>query len=55
MPIGTFVYGVLYDLVPAHYLLFTSGAIMIGLIFVQLRPSVITRGHEDVQGNPQTS
>lgn len=55
MPIGTFMYGVLYDLVPAHYLLFTCGAIMIALIFVQLRPSVIARGHEDVQVNLQTS
>ena len=44
MPIGTFVYGVLYDVVPAQYILLVSGGILIALVLVQLRPSIISLG-----------
>lgn len=54
MPVGTFVFGVLYDFVPAQYLLFASGAIMIMLIFVQLRPSVLDSGNNELQAVAET-
>lgn len=48
MPIGTLAYGVLFDLLPAQYILFGSGFILISIVLLLLRPSIIKTAHPEL-------
>ena len=49
MPIGTLVYGVLFDILPAQSILFVSGVILIGIVLLLLRPSIIEMAHPELE------
>lgn len=44
MPVGTIIYGLLFDLVPAAYLFIGSGIILIGVTMICLNSGVIKQG-----------
>ncbi|CAM5223898.1 Transmembrane secretion effector OS=Ureibacillus acetophenoni OX=614649 GN=SAMN05877842_103102 PE=4 SV=1 [Ureibacillus acetophenoni] len=45
MPLGTLIFGVLYDLIPAQYILIASSIILIVIVLVFLRRSVLEIAH----------
>jgi MFS family permease len=47
MPLGTVIYGFLYDWVAAEWVLFISAGIIIGIALFMLRPSVITNAYPE--------
>lgn len=47
MPLGMVLYGVLYDVLPAQWVLFLSSAILIGVVLSLARPSVIRKAHPE--------
>ena len=49
MPIGTLGYGVLFDLIPAYYILFASGLILMALVLLLLRPSILEMAHPELK------
>lgn len=57
MPIGTLTYGFLYEIIPAQYILFVSGLILIFIVLLLLRTSIIEMAHPElkkVAGEPVT-
>lgn len=48
MPLGTVLYGFLYDLFPAEWILLISTAALIGAVLWLARPSVIRRAHPEL-------
>ncbi|MFC0230704.1 MFS transporter [Bhargavaea ullalensis] len=53
MPLGTVLYGFLYDLFPAEWILLSSTIALIGAVLWLARPSVIRRAHPE-RTAPQT-
>lgn len=51
MPLGMVIYGFLYDVLPAQWILLSSGALLIGVVLVLARPSVIRRAHPQIKAN----
>lgn len=49
MPVGTLVFGILYEFIPAQYILIVSGLIMIGIVLLLLRPSILEMAHPDLK------
>ncbi|MEK4629135.1 MFS transporter [Solibacillus sp. FSL R7-0682] len=49
MPVGTLLFGVLYDVLPAQWILIVSGCILIGIVFTLLRPSVLKMAHPELE------
>ncbi|MCT6923777.1 MULTISPECIES: MFS transporter [Bacillales] len=49
MPLGTLIYGVLYDMMPAQYVLIVSGTILIAIVLILLRGSVIRMAHPELE------
>ncbi|KIO64030.1 MFS transporter [Caldifermentibacillus hisashii] len=47
MPLGTVIYGFLYDWVAAEWVLFISAGIIIGIALFMLRPSVIANAYSE--------
>lgn len=47
MPLGTVIYGFLYDWVAAEWVLFISAGIIIGIALFMLRPSVIANAYPE--------
>lgn len=47
MPLGTVIYGFLYDWIPAEWVLFISAGFIIGFILIMLRPSVISKAYPE--------
>lgn len=47
MPLGTVIYGFLYDWVAAEWVLFISASIIIGIALFMLRPSVIANAYPE--------
>ncbi|MGN7478904.1 MFS transporter [Solibacillus silvestris] len=52
MPVGTLMYGVLYDILPAQHVLFVSGLILTGLVLLLLRPSIVEMAHPELKKTP---
>ncbi|MCZ8536718.1 MFS transporter [Paenisporosarcina quisquiliarum] len=49
MPLAMVLFGFLFDIVPAQYVLLTSSAIMLAAILYMLRPSVMRQAHPDLE------
>lgn len=52
MPVGTLIYGILYDFLPAQYILIVSGLCLITLVLLLLRPSIIKMAHPELNVQP---
>lgn len=48
MPLGMVLYGFLYDVFPAQWVLILSAALLVGVVLVMVRPSVIRRAHPEL-------
>jgi hypothetical protein len=48
MPLGMILYGFLYDLFPAQWILLLSASILIGIVLYLARPSVIRNVHPEL-------
>lgn len=51
MPIGTLIFGIFYDIIPAQYILFVSGSILVLIVLTLLRRSVIEIAYLDSKNN----
>ncbi|MEG0386095.1 MAG: MFS transporter [Solibacillus sp.] len=49
MPIGTLIFGILYDIIPAQYILLVSGSILVLIVLILLRRSVIEMAHPELK------
>lgn len=49
MPVGTLVFGILYEFIPAQYILIVSGLILIGFVLLLLRPSILEMAHPELK------
>lgn len=49
MPLGTLIFGVLYDLIPAQYILIVSSIILIIIVLFFLRRSVLELAHPELK------
>lgn len=49
MPLGTLIFGILYDVIPAHYILFTCSASLIVIVLVFMRRSLIEQAHPELK------
>jgi MFS transporter, DHA3 family, macrolide efflux protein len=49
MPLGMVLYGFLYDIWPAQWILIGSSALLIGVVLVLARPSVIRKAHPELE------
>ncbi len=47
MPLGTLIFGILYDIIPAQYILLVSGSILVLIVLTLLRRSVIEMAHPE--------
>lgn len=47
MPLGMVLYGLLYDVFPAQWIMIVSSAMFVGVILILARPSVIRRVHPE--------
>ena len=48
MPLGTVLYGFLYDLLPAEWILMVSAAVLIAVVLTMARPSVVRKAHPEL-------
>ncbi|WML57403.1 MFS transporter [Neobacillus sp. PS2-9] len=48
MPLGMVLYGFLYDIFPAQWILLLSALLFIGVVLVLARPSVIRKAHPEI-------
>ncbi|WP_432361722.1 MFS transporter [Sporosarcina sp. UB5] len=48
MPLGMVLYGYLYDVLPAHWILIVSSLLLIGVVLVLARPSVVRMAHPEL-------
>ena len=48
MPLGMVLYGFLYDIFPAQWILIFSSLLLIGVVLVLARPSVIRKAHPEL-------
>lgn len=49
MPVGTLVFGILYEFIPAQYILILSGLILIGIVLLLLRQSILEMAHPELK------
>ena len=49
MPLGTVIYGFLYDLLPAEGILIVSSLLLIAVVLILARPSVIRTAHPELK------
>lgn len=49
MPLGTVIYGFLYDLLPAEGILIVSSLLLIAVVLILARPSVVRTAHPELQ------
>ncbi|KZE36989.1 permease [Bhargavaea cecembensis] len=58
MPLGTVLYGFLYDLLPAEWILMVSASVLIAVVLTMARPSVVRKAHPELaksrQDGPET-
>ena len=50
MPLGVVIFGFLYDIFPAQWILIISSLLLIGVVLVLARPSVVRKAHPDIAG-----
>src|SRR5690606_7363850 len=50
MPLGMVIYGVLYDVLPAQWVLIASALVLIAIVLYLARPSVIRQAHPELAG-----
>lgn len=48
MPLGVVIYGFLYDVLPAEWILIVSAVILIGVVLFMARPSVMRKAHPEL-------
>ncbi|MDN4606348.1 MFS transporter [Sporosarcina highlanderae] len=48
MPLGMVLYGFLYDVLPAQWILIVSSLLLIGVVLVLARPSVVRKAHPEL-------
>ncbi|WP_245376057.1 hypothetical protein [Paenibacillus eucommiae] len=48
MPLGMVLYGFLYDIFPAWWILVLSSLLLIGIVLVLARPSVVRKAHPEL-------
>lgn len=48
MPLGMVLYGFLYDIFPAQWILISSSVLLVGVVLVLARPSVIRKAHPEL-------
>ncbi|QUW23738.1 MFS transporter [Sporosarcina sp. Marseille-Q4063] len=48
MPLGIVLFGFLYDLLPAEWILAISGLLLIGVVLILARPSVVRKAHPEL-------
>lgn len=48
MPLGMVLFGFLYDLVPAHWILLGASSVLIIVVLVMARPSVVRKAHPEL-------
>lgn len=48
-PLGMVIFGVLYDLVPAQWILISSSTILIIVVVYMLRPSILKQAHPELE------
>ncbi|WP_252504540.1 MFS transporter [Sporosarcina sp. Marseille-Q4943] len=49
MPLGMVLYGFLYDVLPAQWILIVSSLLLIGVVLVLARPSVVRKAHPELE------
>lgn len=49
MPLGMVIYGFLYDVLPAQWILIASSLLLIGVVLVLARPSVVRMAHPELE------
>ena len=49
IPIGTLLYGYLYDVLPAEWILIVSGVILISCVLILLRTSIVEDAHPELK------
>jgi MFS transporter, DHA3 family, macrolide efflux protein len=54
MPLGMVLYGFLYDLFPAEWILLVSACLLVGVVLTLARPSVIRKAHPELN-KPKTN
>ncbi|MEK5036855.1 MFS transporter [Sporosarcina sp. FSL K6-3457] len=50
MPLGVVIFGFLYDIFPAQWILIISSLLLIGTVLVLARPSVVRKAHPELAG-----
>src|SRR5690606_7302397 len=48
MPLGMVLFGFLYDVLPAQWILITSSAVLIIVVLFMARPSVVRKAHPEL-------
>ncbi|WP_347178042.1 MFS transporter [Sporosarcina thermotolerans] len=48
MPLGMVIYGFLYDILPAQWILLVSSLLLIGTVFIMIRPSAMRMAHPEL-------
>ncbi|MFC5602144.1 MFS transporter [Sporosarcina koreensis] len=48
MPLGMVLFGFLYDVLPAQWILIASSAVLIIVVFIMARPSVVRKAHPEL-------
>ena len=48
MPLGVVLYGFLYDIFPAEWILIISNVLLIGAVLILARPSVVRKAHPEL-------
>ena len=49
MPLAMIIFGFLYDVIPAHYILIVSSSIMFIAVLYMLRPSIMKQAHPELE------
>lgn len=49
MPLGTLIFGILYDIIPAQYILIVSSITLVAIVIIFLRRSVIELAHPELK------
>lgn len=50
MPLGMVIYGFLYDVLPAQWILIASSLVLVGVVLILARPSIIRKAHPEIEG-----
>lgn len=50
MPLGMVIYGILYDVFPAQWILLLSAGLLIGVVLILARPAVVRKVHPEIIG-----